>query len=270
MPGIDSRAPERTETSSGSLGVAELLAGALLERRQRLVDLLVEALGEAVLAHVGDARLGRDREPARHPIGAQDARHLRDVGALAAEQLAHVPRALGELVDPFRRHPARRSYRATAWRQRMPAWCSSVSSIARSAWRSARASARRRVGQRPADGVDQEGVRLLVQRERARLAGAAHHAAGGAREAAEVLALAARRARGQLRRQAGGEQELEAEGELVGVPGARRLGVEQRELVAEQVVDAGMRLGGVEQARRPRRTRARRRRARRRRSRRRG
>jgi hypothetical protein len=40
MPGIDSRAPERTETSSGSFGVAEPLAGPLLEPRQGGGDLL--------------------------------------------------------------------------------------------------------------------------------------------------------------------------------------------------------------------------------------
>ena len=44
----------------------------------------------------------------------------------------------------------------------MPAWCSSVSAIARSAWRSARGVGRRRLGQRPAERVDHEGVRLLA------------------------------------------------------------------------------------------------------------
>ena len=88
------------------VGVAEPLARVLLEPLQRLVDLLLQALGKGVLAHVGHARLGGDREPARHPVGPEDARHLRDVGALASQQLAHVPRALGELVDPFGRHPA--------------------------------------------------------------------------------------------------------------------------------------------------------------------
>ena len=67
----------------------------------------------------------------------------------------------------------------------------------------------RRVRQRAADGVDQEGVRVLSQREGARFAAMADHAAGGPREPAEMLALAARRARGQLRRQSRGEQELE-------------------------------------------------------------
>ena len=51
-----------------------------------------------------------------------------------------------------------------------------------------------------------------------------------------------------MRREAGGEQQLEAERELVGVRGVGARGVEQRELVAEQVEDARVRLGRVEQA----------------------
>ena len=42
IPGIDSRAPERTETSSGSSGRAEPLPGLLLEPAERLRDLLLE------------------------------------------------------------------------------------------------------------------------------------------------------------------------------------------------------------------------------------
>ncbi len=101
IPGIDTRAPERTETSSGCLGIAEHLAGALLERGQRLVDLLGQAVGQlATGLHVGDAGLGRDREAGGHPLGAQHPGHLGDAGALAAEQLALIARALGELTDP--------------------------------------------------------------------------------------------------------------------------------------------------------------------------
>ena len=78
----------------------------------------------------------------------------------------------------------------------------------------------------------------------------------------EVLALAARRARRQLRREAGGEQQLEPEGELVGVRRVGRVGVEQRQLVAAAGGrPLGMRLGRRRTAGRPRRRRARRRRA---------
>src|SRR6202023_2375275 len=68
-------------------------------------------------------------------------------------------------------------------------------------------------------------------------------------EAHQVLPLAAARARAELRREAGGEQQLQPQG-----PGGRagprgadtRLLVEQRELPAQQVVYAGMRLRGLE------------------------
>src|SRR3954447_13789765 len=90
----------------------------------------------------------------------------------------------------------------------------------------------RRVRERRPQGGRQEAVALLSQGEGARLAGAADDAARGAREADEVLALPARGAARQLRGQAGGQQQLEAERELVGerrvVPGVL---LQQPELV---------------------------------------
>ena len=47
MPGIDSRAPERTETSSGSSASPSRLPACSSSRAERLGDLLVEALGLA-------------------------------------------------------------------------------------------------------------------------------------------------------------------------------------------------------------------------------
>jgi hypothetical protein len=44
MPGIEARAPERTETSSG-FDVAEALAGQLLDRGQAGVDLVGQFAG---------------------------------------------------------------------------------------------------------------------------------------------------------------------------------------------------------------------------------
>ena len=145
--------------------------------------------------HVGDAGLGGDREAGRHPLGAEHARHLGDVGALAAEQLAHVARALGEVVDPalVGVPHGRRILRTGVLteRSRTWAWCSSVSRIARSAWASARGGRGRGLGERAAERLDEEVVGRLVEPERARLAGGADDAAGGAGEAREVLALAA-------------------------------------------------------------------------------
>ena len=103
MPGIDSRAPERTDTSSGSSSSPSFLPACVLQPRQRLVDLVLEPvrLGPVGL-HVGHARLGGDGEAGRHPLGAQDAGHLGHVGALAPQQVPHVPRALGEVVHELR------------------------------------------------------------------------------------------------------------------------------------------------------------------------
>ena len=106
-----------------------------------------------------------------------------------------------------------------------------------------------RLGQRAAERGDEEVVRVLAEREGARLAGRADDAARGAGEADEVLALAAARAGGELRREAGGQQQLEPERERVGARRARGVGVEQRELVGQQVIDAAVRLAVVEQPR---------------------
>ena len=84
------------------LVVAELLARVLLQALERVGDLLGHPVGLLLAGlHVGHARLGRDREARRHAVGAEHAGHLRHVGALAAEQVAHVLRALGEVVDPL-------------------------------------------------------------------------------------------------------------------------------------------------------------------------
>ena len=76
------------------------------------------------------------------------------------------------------------------------------------------------VGQRAAEGGDHERVGFFVEREGARFAGAADDAARRAGEADEVLALAAGGAAREVRCEAGGEQQLEPEGERVGAAGA--------------------------------------------------
>jgi len=60
----------------------------------------------------------------------------------------------------------------------------------------------RRAGQGSAEGLDEEPMGLLVEREGRRLAGQAHHAAGRAGEAGEVLALPARGTGAELGRPA--------------------------------------------------------------------
>ncbi len=82
------------------LRVPEALAGQLLEASERVGDLLVEAVRLLPSRlHVRDARLGRDREARGDALRPEHTGHLRDPGSLPAEQLAHVARALGEVVD---------------------------------------------------------------------------------------------------------------------------------------------------------------------------
>ena len=84
------------------LRVAEPLAGAATRAgRAPRRPARSRPAGRSAVAHVGDAGRGRDREAGGHAHRAADARHLGDVGALAAEQLAHLARALREVVDPF-------------------------------------------------------------------------------------------------------------------------------------------------------------------------
>ena len=55
MPGIDTGAPERTETSSGSLSVAEAFFRDFLEAAERCFDFAAERVGNLPLAEVLDA-----------------------------------------------------------------------------------------------------------------------------------------------------------------------------------------------------------------------
>ena len=64
-----------------------------------------------------------------------------------------------------------------------------------------------------------------------------------------MLAVAAGGAGLKLRHQARRQQELEPERQLVGAPGSRGLGVQQLQLVAQQVEDGGIGVAGLEQAR---------------------
>jgi hypothetical protein len=83
-------------------GVAEPAPGLRLEPADRLLDGVIEARrGDAAAAHVCHARGRADGEARRHELGAKHARHLGDVGALAAEEISHLSRALGEIVDPL-------------------------------------------------------------------------------------------------------------------------------------------------------------------------
>ena len=118
MPGIDAGAPERTETSSGSLASPNFVFVSSSTRASACVDLGREPAGivpGAVLHHVA-ADLGRDREAGRHRQA--ERRHLGEVRALAAEQRLVLGAAFGgataELTDVLHEAPPSRRKSAIA------------------------------------------------------------------------------------------------------------------------------------------------------------
>ena len=98
MPGIDVRAPQRQETSSGFVRVAELHAHrlfGLLQGRRRLRR--VSDSGNLLpFGEVDGAELGGDGEAGGH--GQAELGHLGQVGALAAQQVLHRRIAFGALA----------------------------------------------------------------------------------------------------------------------------------------------------------------------------
>ena len=103
MPGIELRAPERTETSSGRVGIAEARAddpAHPLERRRRSRRSSPSGMRPPIF-EILVADLGRDREARRH--GNAEVRHLGEVRPLSAEKLLHrrvaVRTPLAEEID---------------------------------------------------------------------------------------------------------------------------------------------------------------------------
>ena len=97
IPGIETAAPERTETRSGSDGSPKRLPARSCEPADVLVDLRPELLGDLARAHRRAAGVRRDREPRRD--GNAERGHLREPDALAAEELAAPGGLLVERVD---------------------------------------------------------------------------------------------------------------------------------------------------------------------------
>ena len=89
MPGMESRAPERTETSSGMADLSPNLVPMIFSMKATpLLDLRVEDLGIGFLVVVIiGADLGGDGEAGGH--GQADAAHFSEVGAFATEQRLH-------------------------------------------------------------------------------------------------------------------------------------------------------------------------------------
>ena len=97
MPGMENLAPERTLTSSGFVGVAELLPHALFERLERFEHLLVDLRRNGVVVlEVDVADFGGDGEAGRHrQLGPA---HLGQPGAFAAERVFHLSVTVGGSV----------------------------------------------------------------------------------------------------------------------------------------------------------------------------
>jgi hypothetical protein len=96
MPGIENLAPDRTDTSSGSLGSPSLRPIAFSSLNTWVGDLVVETLGPPAV-HVVAAGVGRHRE-ARRDRQLQHGRHLGEVGTLATQQVLVGHRGLAVLV----------------------------------------------------------------------------------------------------------------------------------------------------------------------------
>ena len=98
IPGMDTAAPERTETSSGSLGSPKRLPDLRSSASTWRSDLVREPVGQnAAGVHVVAAGLGRDREPGGH--GHAELRHLGETDPLAPQQLTPSLGGLVEVVD---------------------------------------------------------------------------------------------------------------------------------------------------------------------------
>ncbi len=101
MPGIETAAPERTDTSSGLLPAAEVASGGGLESLEAGLDLGAEPRRELLGLEVGDAERAGDGEAGRDRNA--EVGHLGQAGALAAEHVLHgrgaVGPALAEEVD---------------------------------------------------------------------------------------------------------------------------------------------------------------------------
>ena len=93
MPGIETGAPERTETREWVLRIAEAHTHLPLDLGQRRLDLPGEVVEVRLAVGVEEhADLGRDGEPGRDRQA--EVAHLGEVGALTAQQRLHPGRAV--------------------------------------------------------------------------------------------------------------------------------------------------------------------------------
>ena len=253
IPGIDSRAPERTETSSGSSLSPSVLPACSSRRPSASATSSAMPVGLLLAAlHVGDAGLGRDREARRAPA--------RRRGRASSRRRSR----------PCRR--AARACRASRRRSRRPSAgrCPPRSGGSYAQRAHARAGARRR-GARASRGSPARPARARAGwRRGSRPAGARAPRPGSRgrprragtrpprrpcrprrrprRRSREVLAFAPQAAQAaSCGAKPAASSSLSRKASALARAGPRRVGVEQRELVGEQVVDAGVRVAVVEQ-----------------------
>ena len=94
MPGIETRAPDRTETSSGFGGSPNIAVGRALDMRDAMRDLIGQAIRKGfAIGIIGSAHLSGDRKARRD--GQTNRRHPIKVRAFAAKQVFGKPVAIG-------------------------------------------------------------------------------------------------------------------------------------------------------------------------------
>ena len=97
IPGMENLAPERTDTSSGSAASPSVRPIFFSSAATWCLAISASRPVGPAGGHVGAAGVGGDREAGRYRQ-LQHARHLGEVGALAAEQVLHVHRRAAVLV----------------------------------------------------------------------------------------------------------------------------------------------------------------------------
>ena len=233
IPGIDSRAPERTETSSGSSASPSRLPACSSSRASASATCSSSPSGSRRRRHVGDAGLGRDREarPARARRRARGSSRRRSRPCRRAGRACRASprRSRRPTASPTARAPCTGAIlcRAAAARSRTCAWCSTVSrdrplGLAQRALGCGRAP-------RPAaaPSASTRNAWASSSSGKADASHALHTTPPAAPEKPPRCSRSPHDAQAdELRREPGGEQQLEPEGELVGArrarPGRRR------------------------------------------------
>ena len=104
MPGMDTRAPDLTETSSGFYGITKFTIDRVFDQLEGCVKLGIQIIWIVPIVFIElCAEFRRDREAWRN--GQADVRHLGKVGSFAAKEVAHVRAAFvvagAKAVNPF-------------------------------------------------------------------------------------------------------------------------------------------------------------------------